>query len=131
MSDNIDEALAFDREKRDQSNDPDRNRQRARRKTPLKRKPRFVDRIRGGKLQKRVRVATKPGHKIVDGKEVRMKASERLARKRGAVRGARKRKGGLAQASRKREISLRRRRSAGLRIRSVAPEMVRVRGKYQ
>ena len=34
-------------------------------------------RVRGGKIQRNVKVATKAGHKIVDGKEVRMKASEK------------------------------------------------------
>ena len=66
-----------------------------------------VDRIRGGKLQKKVKVATKPGHKIVDGKEVRMKASEKLKRKKGAKIAARKRKGRGAQSLRKRKKSLR------------------------
>ena len=50
-------------------------------------------RVRGGKIQRNVKVATKPGHKIVDGKEVKMKASERLARAKGAKKGAKKRKG--------------------------------------
>ena len=50
-------------------------------------------RVRGGKIQRNVKVATKPGQKIVDGKEVKMKASEKLARKKGSKRGAKKRKG--------------------------------------
>ena len=50
-------------------------------------------RVRGGKIQRNVKVATKPGHKIVDGKEVKMKASEKLARAKGAKKGAKKRKG--------------------------------------
>ena len=66
-----------------------------------------IDRIRGGELQKRVKVATRPGHKIVNGKEVKMKASEKLARKKGAKKGARKRKSGKAGALRKRKKSLR------------------------
>ena len=66
-----------------------------------------VDRIRGGKLQKKVKVATKLGHKMVDGKEVRMKASEKLKRKKGAKIAARKRKGRGAQSLRKRKKSFR------------------------
>ena len=64
-------------------------------------------RVRGGKIQRNVKVATKPGHKIVDGKEVRMKASERLARKKGQKKGARKRKSGKAGMLRARKKSLR------------------------
>ena len=62
-------------------------------------------RVRGGKIQRNVKVATKAGHKIVDGKEVRMKASEKLARKKGAKKGARKRKPGLAKSLRARKKS--------------------------
>ena len=64
-------------------------------------------RVRGGKIQRNVKVATKPGHKIVDGKEVKMKASERLARKKGQKKGARKRKSGKAGMLRARKKSLR------------------------
>ena len=64
-------------------------------------------RVRAGKIQRNVKVATKPGHKIVDGKEVKMKASERLARKKGQKKGARKRKSGKAIALRSRKKSLR------------------------
>ena len=63
-------------------------------------------RVRGGKIQRNVKVASKPGHKVVDGKEVKMKASERLARKKGAKKGARKRKPGKAGALRSRKKSL-------------------------
>ena len=63
-------------------------------------------RVRAGKIQRNVKVATKPGHKIVDGKEVRMKASERLARKMGARSGVKKRKSGKAGALRSRKKSL-------------------------
>ena len=62
-------------------------------------------RVRGGKIQRNVKVATKPGHKIIDGKEVRMKASERLARKKGQKTGARKRKSGKAGMLRARKKS--------------------------
>ena len=66
-----------------------------------------IDRVRGGKLQKRVKVTTKSGYKMVDGKEVRMKASKKLKRKKGAKIAARKRKGKTAQSLRKRKKSLR------------------------
>ena len=73
-----------------------------------------VDRIRGGKLQKRVKVATKPGYKMVDGKEVRMKASEKLARKKGAKKGAKKRKSKIPGSLRQRKKSLRLRKMKNL-----------------
>ena len=38
------------------------------------------------KIPRNVKVATKPGHKMVDGREVKMAASERLNRKLGSKR---------------------------------------------
>ena len=66
-----------------------------------------VTRIRGGKLQRRVKVAAKKGYTVRDGKVVRMKASERLKRKKAAKIAARKRKAKMAQSLRKRKKSLR------------------------
>ena len=66
-----------------------------------------VTRIRGGKIQRRVKVAAKKGYTVRDGKVVRMKASEKLKRKKGAKIAARKRKAKSAQIMRKRKKSLR------------------------
>ena len=77
-------------------------------------------RIRGGKVQKKVKVTDKPGHKVgKDGKVVRMKASEKLARKKGQRRGAKKRMAKMPQSLRKRKKSLRLRARRGLDNKSV------------
>ena len=69
---------------------------------------RKVNRIRDGELQRKVKVTDKPGHKVdKDGKVVRMKASEKLARKRGQRRGAKKRMAKMPQSLRRRKKSLR------------------------
>lgn len=73
-----------------------------------------VNRVRGGKVQRRKKVASKPGYKVQDGKVVKMKASEKLKRKRAAKKSARKRKGKQSQTNRKRKQSLRKRKSRGL-----------------
>lgn len=73
-----------------------------------------VTRVRGGKVQRRKKVADKPGYKVKDGKVVRMKASERLKRKRGAKKSARKRKGKKSQIARATKRSMRKRKSKGL-----------------
>ena len=70
-------------------------------------------RIRGGKVQRRRRVATRPGYTIRGGKQVRMSASERQKRKRAARKGKAKRKAKMARAIMKRKRSLRRRKSLG------------------
>jgi len=73
-----------------------------------------VNRVRGGKLQKRKKVASKPGYKVKDGKVVKMKASEKLARKRAAKKSARKRKGKKSQIARKTKKSMKLRKRRGL-----------------
>lgn len=73
-----------------------------------------VTRFRGGKLQRRKVVAAKSGYKTVGGKAVRMKASERLNRKRASIKGARKRKGKKAQIQRSRKKTMRKRQARGL-----------------
>jgi len=73
-----------------------------------------VTRVRGGKVQRRKKVANKPGYKVKDGKVVRMKASERLSRKRAAKKSARKRKGKKSQTARSRKKSMRLRKNKGL-----------------
>lgn len=73
-----------------------------------------VNRVRGGKVQRRKRVAAKSGYKTVDGKAVRMSPQERLKRKKGAVKAARKRRGKKSQIQRSRKKSMRIRQSRGL-----------------
>lgn len=73
-----------------------------------------VNRVRGGKVQKRKKVAAKPGYTLRGGKVVKMKASEKLKRKRGAKKAARKRKGKSAQIQRKRKKSMKKRSARGL-----------------
>ena len=73
-----------------------------------------VTRIRGGKIQRHVKVSAKKGYAVRDGKVVRMKASEKLARKKGAKIAARKRRAKAAQALRKRMKSLRLRKRKNL-----------------
>ena len=67
---------------------------------------------RGGKkiiLKK----TNKKGYKVVDGKEVKMSAKEKLNRKKAAKKAARKRKSGSAAAAKKRARTMKKRRSAG------------------
>jgi hypothetical protein len=73
-----------------------------------------VNRVRGGKVQRRKVVAAKPGYKTVDGKAVRMSPQERLKRKRGAVKASRKRRGKQTQIQRSRKKSMRIRKSRGV-----------------
>ena len=73
-----------------------------------------VNRIRGGKIQKRKKVAGKKGYKVQDGKVVRMKSSEKLARKKAAKKAARKRKGKKSQIARSTKKSMRLRKARGL-----------------
>lgn len=71
-------------------------------------------RIRGGKVQRRVKVSNVPGMKISDGKLVRMSPAERRARKLGAKRAKIKTRGKQAQIARKRKLSLRKRERLGI-----------------
>lgn len=72
-------------------------------------------RVRGGKVQRRKVVSAVKGYTIRGGKMVRMSASERMRRKRGARRAKIKRKAKLARALMKRKRSLRKRASLGLK----------------
>ena len=63
-----------------------------------------VNRVRGGKIQRRKLVSMRPGYRMKDGKLVRMSSIERRKRHLAQIRGARKRK-----------FSLRRRQSAGIK----------------
>ena len=71
-------------------------------------------RIRGGKVQRNVRASNVKGYTLRGGKLVRMTASEKLHRKRGARRGKIKRRAKLARALLKRKRSLRRRHAMGV-----------------
>ena len=70
-------------------------------------------RIRGGKVQRRRKVSTRPGYTIRGGRLVRMSSAERQKRKMAARRSKAKRKAKLKRALQKRRMSLRKRRSLG------------------
>lgn len=71
-------------------------------------------RVRGGKIQRKKKVSTRPGYTMRGGKLVRMSSSERMKRKRGARKGKVKRKASAARALIKRKRSLRKRESLGV-----------------
>lgn len=73
-----------------------------------------VNRVRGGKIQRRKMVSMRPGYRVQDGKLVRMSAMEKRKRHLSQVKAARKRKPMMARILRKRKVSLRRRQSAGI-----------------
>ena len=64
--------------------------------------------VRGGKKMRK-KVTDKAGYKIVGGKEVKMDAKEKLARKKAAKVAARKRKSKGASIAKKRAISMKKR----------------------
>jgi len=68
-----------------------------------------VNRVRGGKIQRRKKVATKDGYTTKGDKIVRMSAAERRKRSLSQKKGARKRKAKLSTSIRKRKMSLRKR----------------------
>ena len=63
--------------------------------------------VRGGKKTKRLK--RKKGYKIVDGRYVKMSASEKRSRSKAAKKGARKRKSQRSSITRKRKKSMKRR----------------------
>lgn len=71
-------------------------------------------RVRGGKVQRKRKVATRPGYTIRGGKLVRMSSKERQKRKMAARKGKVKRKAKMARAMIKRKRSLRKRKSLGV-----------------
>ena len=71
-------------------------------------------RVRGGKIQRKRKVSTRPGYTIRGGKLVRMSSAERQRRRRGARKGKTKRKAKMARAMMKRKRSLRKRKSLGV-----------------
>ena len=69
--------------------------------------------VRGGK-KIRKKVTTKSGYRMAGGKQVRMSASEKRKRAKGAKKAARKRRGRMAGILRKRKRSLRKRKSLNM-----------------
>ena len=72
-------------------------------------------RIRGGKVQRRIKRSAVPGYTIRGGKVVRMSSQERRHRKMAARRAKFKRRSKMKQSIRKRKRSLLKRRSMGIR----------------
>lgn len=66
-------------------------------------------------IQRRKLVSMRPGYKVVDGKLVRMSSQERMHRRLAQKKAARKRKPLLTRILRKRAMSLKRRKSAGIK----------------
>lgn len=71
-------------------------------------------RVRGGKVQRKKKVATRPGYTIRNGVLVRMSSKERQKRKMAARKGKVKRKAKMARAMIKRKRSMRKRQSLGV-----------------
>ena len=74
-----------------------------------------VNRVRGGQVQRRVAVSRMAGYKVVNGKLVKMSSQEKMHRKHGQVAGARKRLSKIASILKKRSMSFRKRKSAGIK----------------
>lgn len=74
-----------------------------------------VNRVRNGKIQKRVVTTPTPGYKIENGKLEKMSFLEIIHRRLAQIRGARKRKSKMTQILRKRAVSLKRRKALGLK----------------
>lgn len=72
-----------------------------------------VNRIRGGKIQRRKKVSTRKGYTFKGGKMKRMTNVERKRRHLAQVKGARKRKAKIGRSNRKRKISMRKRSRLG------------------
>lgn len=68
-----------------------------------------VNRVRGGKVQRRHKVSNMPGYRFQDGRLVRMSSREKLHRKLAQRKGAIKRRAKVSTALRKRKISIRKR----------------------
>lgn len=83
-------------------------------KSPSGKRIARVSRIRGGVVQRRKIVTKKAGYKVVGGKVQRMSPLERKRRAMAQKKAARKRKGTMARALRKRARSNRIRKSRGL-----------------
>jgi len=71
-------------------------------------------RVRGGKIQRRKKVSTRPGYTFRGGKLIRMSPAERRKRKLGARRGKIKRRSKMNRSNMKRARSNRKRNALGL-----------------
>lgn len=71
-------------------------------------------RIRKGKLQRNIRKSNVKGYTLKGKKLVRIGTAQRLKMKRGARRGALKRRGKMMSSLRKRKLSLRKRKTMGI-----------------
>lgn len=69
--------------------------------------------VRGRKKVKRLK--PRKGYKVVDGKYVKMKSSEKMKRKIAQRKAAKKRKSKKSQINRKRKLSMKKRKSLGLK----------------
>ena len=74
-----------------------------------------VNRVRAGQVQRRKIVSMRPGYRVQAGKLVRMSSIERRKRHLAQVKASRKRKSVMARILRKRAVSLRRRKTAGIK----------------
>ena len=74
-----------------------------------------VNRIRHGKIQKRVLISKVPGYKVLDGKLVKMSYQEIRHREVAQKKAARKRKTKMRQIIRKIRLSMKKRKTAGLK----------------
>lgn len=68
-----------------------------------------VNRVRGGKVQRRKKISTVKGYRFQDGKLVRMSPQEKMKRIRGQRKAKIKRKAKMARSLQRRKISIRRR----------------------
>ena len=69
----------------------------------------IINRVRGGKIQRRKKVSTQAGYRFQSGRLVRISAREKMNRKRGQRRGSIKRQAKLGSSLRRRKISIRKR----------------------
>lgn len=69
----------------------------------------LINRVRGGKVQRRHKVSNVSGYRFQNGRLVRMSAREKLHRKIAQRKAAIKRRAHFAQSLRKRKISIRKR----------------------
>ena len=73
-----------------------------------------VNRVRGGKVQRRKIISQRPGYRMQNGKLVRMTSMEKRKRHLAQVKAARKRKPVMTRILRRRKLSLIRRQTAGI-----------------
>lgn len=65
--------------------------------------------------KKKKKLVPRPGYKVVGGKYKKMKSSEKMKRKIGARKASKKRRAQKTQINRKRKLSMKKRKSFGLR----------------